>query len=108
MLRGRESTRPDNRGGTMADQKVELLRRVPLLADLNTRDLQEVAMLAEEVDVPTGQVLTREGASGSEFFVIVDGQVRIDKGGQTIRTLGPPEFLGEIALLDDSPRTATA
>jgi CRP/FNR family cyclic AMP-dependent transcriptional regulator len=90
------------------DQKLELLRRVPLLDGLSRKDLEEVGQLADEVDVPDGQVLTREGAPGSEFFVIVNGTVRIDQGGREIATLGPGDFLGEIALIDDRPRTATA
>lgn len=93
---------------THADQKLELLRRVPLLSDLGRREIEEVGRLAEEVDVPAGQVLMHEGSSGNEFFVIVEGSVRIDRGGSNVRTLGPGDFLGEIALVDGGPRTATA
>jgi CRP-like cAMP-binding protein len=93
---------------THTDQKLELLKRVPLLAGLGRREIEEVGQLAEEVDLPAGHVLMREGASGSEFWVIVDGTVSIVRGGATIRTLGPGDFLGEIALVDDGPRTATA
>jgi CRP/FNR family cyclic AMP-dependent transcriptional regulator len=59
------------------------------------------------MEVEEGKVLTREGKSGSEFFVIVDGEVSVTKNGQEIRTLGPGDFFGEIALLEDTPRTAT-
>jgi CRP/FNR family transcriptional regulator, cyclic AMP receptor protein len=90
------------------DQKLELLKHVPLFKDLSGHDLEQVGQLAEEVDVPAGQVLTREGAPGSEFFVIVDGTVRIEVGGEQIRTMEAGDFLGEIALVDDGPRTATA
>jgi CRP-like cAMP-binding protein len=90
------------------DQKLELLKHVPLLAGLSRHDLEEVGMLADEVDVPDGQILTREGASGSEFFVIIKGNVRVERGGAELRTMGEGEFLGEIALIDDGPRTATA
>ena len=90
------------------DQKLELLKHVPLLHGLSRKDLEEVGMLAEEVDVPDGYVLCREGAPGSEFFMIVSGQVRIDQGGRTIRVMDPGEFLGEIALVDEGPRSATA
>jgi CRP/FNR family cyclic AMP-dependent transcriptional regulator len=93
---------------THPDQKLELLKRVPLLSGLGKREIEEVGRLAEEIDVANGYVLTREGASGAEFFVIVDGSVRIDRGGATIRVLGAGDFLGEIALVDDGPRTATA
>jgi CRP/FNR family cyclic AMP-dependent transcriptional regulator len=90
------------------DQKLELLKHVPLLKGLSRRDLEEVGQLAEEVDVPDGQVLTREGASGSEFFMIVSGTVRVERAGATLRMMGAGEFLGEISLIDDGPRTATA
>ena len=98
------------REGEMApiDQKLELLKHVPLFKDVSRHDLEQIGQLAEEVDVPAGQVLTREGAPGSEFFVIVDGNVRIDVHGETVRTMDAGDFLGEIALVDDGPRTATA
>ena len=50
----------------------------------------------------------REGTTGNEFFVIIDGSVRIERGGSTLASLGAGDFLGEIALVDDGPRTATA
>jgi CRP/FNR family cyclic AMP-dependent transcriptional regulator len=93
---------------TQTDQKLELLKRVPLLSGLGKRDIEEVGRLADEIDLPAGHVLTREGASGHEFFVIIDGTVRVDRGGVSIGSLGPGDFLGEIALVDDGPRTATA
>jgi CRP-like cAMP-binding protein len=93
---------------TGTDEKLELLRHVPLLAGCDKRGLQEIGSLADEVDVPAGKTLMREGESGSEFFIIVDGTVGVDRGGQRIRTLGPGDFFGEIALVDGGPRTATA
>jgi CRP/FNR family transcriptional regulator, cyclic AMP receptor protein len=110
MLRRSPEPATTIREGEMAqiDQKLELLKTVPLFKDLSRHDIEQVGQLTEEIDVPAGQVLTREGAPGSEFFVVVDGSVRIDHGGQTIRSLGSGDFLGEIALIDDGPRTATA
>ena len=93
---------------THTDEKLELLKRVPLLSGLGKRDIVEVGRLAEEIDLGADHVLMREGGSGSEFFVIIDGTVRIERGGVKIRSLGPGDFLGEIALVDDGPRTATA
>jgi CRP-like cAMP-binding protein len=93
---------------THTDQKLELLKATPLLAELNRHELEEVGRLADEVDVPAGRVLMREGDSGQEFFVIIDGQVRIERGGNVLRTLGPGDFFGEIALVSEGPRTATA
>jgi CRP-like cAMP-binding protein len=93
---------------THTDQKLELLKGTPLLAGLGRKDIEEVGRLVDEVDLRAGYVLMREGDIGREFFVIIDGQVRIDKGGSTIRTIGPGDFLGSIALVTEGPRTATA
>jgi CRP/FNR family cyclic AMP-dependent transcriptional regulator len=89
------------------DTKVEALRRSPLFEGLAKKDLAELARHTEDVDVPAGQVLCKEGQSGSEFFVILEGEAQITKNGAPIRTLGPGEFFGEIALLESGPRTAT-
>src|SRR5512146_1461608 len=88
--------------------KLDLLHRVPLLSGLSRSNLEEVGRLADEIDVRAGEVLTREGTAGDTFYLIVDGTVRIDREGQVIRHLGPGDFVGEIALVDDGPRTATA
>ncbi len=90
------------------DAKLELLRRVPLFAGCKGRSLERIGQLADEVDVPDGRTLIREGAFAQEFYVIVEGRVRIDREGRTINWLGPGEFLGEIALIDHGRRTATA
>jgi CRP/FNR family transcriptional regulator, cyclic AMP receptor protein len=90
------------------DQKARLLAQVPLFSHLGKRGLEQMARLADEVDVREGTVLTREGRSGGEFFVILEGTVEVTRDGKALRTLGAGEFLGEIALLDDGPRTATA
>ena len=92
----------------MADEKLELLKRVPLLHGLGRREIEEVGRLAEEVDVPAGKVLMREGETGREFYVVVDGSVAIDRGGERLRTMENGDFFGEIALLAEGPRTATA
>lgn len=90
------------------DMKVELLSKVPLLAGLDKKHLQQVAQICDEVDLPAGRVLMRQGATGSEFYVIVAGSVRVERDGRHLRDLGPGEFLGELALVSDMPRTATA
>lgn len=93
---------------TTPDAKLDLLGRVPLFSDLGKKELREVGQLAEEIDVPAGRPLMRQGEHGREFFVIVSGSVRIDKDGQTVATMGPGDFFGEIALVDGGTRTATA
>jgi CRP/FNR family transcriptional regulator, cyclic AMP receptor protein len=90
------------------DAKLELLRRVPLFAGCERPYLHLIEQLADEVDVADGYHLMREGAFAQEFFVIVEGRVRIERGDKVINTLGPGDFLGEIAMIDHGRRTATA
>jgi CRP-like cAMP-binding protein len=90
------------------DQKLELLQRVPLFSSVGQEELEEIARIAEEMEAPAGKELTHEGRHEGYFFVIVSGTVRIERGGQTINTISDGDFLGEIALLDGGPRTATA
>jgi CRP/FNR family transcriptional regulator len=87
--------------------KVDLLRRVPLFAGLGRRELEEIQSLADEVDVAAGRELTKEGRSGQEFFLILSGRVGVVRDGVRVRTMSDGEFLGEIALLDGRPRSAT-
>jgi CRP-like cAMP-binding protein len=89
------------------DAKVELLKKVPLFAGCSKSELRELAKTADELDVREGTVLTREGKSGREFFVLISGTARVTKKGRKVADLGPGDWLGEIALLTDSPRTAT-
>jgi CRP-like cAMP-binding protein len=89
------------------DQKLELLKRVPLFKGLGRRDLEEISRLGDEVDVREGRTLTSQGELGHEFFVIISGAARVEKDGVRVRTLNDGDFLGEIALLDGRPRSAT-
>ena len=90
------------------DQKLALIAKVPLLAGLDRKHLEQVGRLADEVDLAAGKVVARQGASADEFFIIVDGTVRIERDGQHLRDLGPGDFFGELAMLGKMPRTATA
>jgi len=89
------------------DTKADALGRCPFFADLSRSELRELAKVTEDMEVEEGKSLTREGAAGSEFFVIVDGEVAVTKDGSEIRTMGEGDFFGEISLLEDRPRTAT-
>lgn len=90
------------------DRKFEVLREVPLFSDLDARSLEAISVLAREVEVPAEQILMLEGEPGDAFYIIVEGTVRIERGGRAIRSMLAGGFLGEIALLDRRPRTATA
>ena len=87
--------------------KVDLIRHVPLFSKLSKSGLQEVASIADEIDLPQGKELTREGERGREFFVILEGTADVTQGGKRIRRMGTGDFLGEIALVTKQPRTAT-
>jgi CRP/FNR family transcriptional regulator, cyclic AMP receptor protein len=89
------------------DTKVELLHAVPLFANCSKAELQRIATLADELDLGDGAMLIREGERGREFLVVVDGTVSVTKKGRKVRDLGPGDFIGEIALISDVPRTAT-
>jgi CRP-like cAMP-binding protein len=89
------------------DQKVDLIKGVPLFARCSRKELAAVASVADEIDFPAGKELTREGARGREFFVLLDGSVDVKRGGRRINRLQGGDFFGEIALISRSPRTAT-
>ena len=92
---------------THTDEKLELLKRTPLLAGLGRRDLEEVGRLADEVDLKAGHVLMRQGDPGREFFVVIEGEVTVDRDGRHVANVGPGGFVGDIALVTERPRTAT-
>ena len=90
------------------DAKIELLKKVPLFAGCTKGELRQLASIADEIELREGTVLTREGRIGHEFFVLIEGTVRITKDGRTLANLSGGDWLGEIALLTKVPRTATA
>jgi CRP-like cAMP-binding protein len=89
------------------DAKIELLKKVPLFAGCSKKELAQIAMIADEVHLPEGKTLIREGSRGSEFFVLLDGTVRVSRKGRKLAELDAGTHFGEIALISDVPRTAT-
>jgi CRP/FNR family cyclic AMP-dependent transcriptional regulator len=89
------------------DAKIQLISRVPLLAGCSKRELGRIAARTDLVDFPQGETLMAEGASGAEFFVLVEGTARVSRRGRKLADLGPGDWVGEIALISNVPRTAT-
>jgi CRP-like cAMP-binding protein len=89
------------------DAKIDLLKKVPLFAHCSKNELGNVALLADEIDMPEGKVLTTEGDPGREFFVLIEGTADVRRKGRRVNTMGPGDFFGEIALVSNRPRTAT-
>jgi CRP/FNR family cyclic AMP-dependent transcriptional regulator len=89
------------------NQKVELIRKVPLFGHLSKRQLEQIAQIADEIDLREGKEMTKQGSRGREFFVLLDGTADVKKGGRRINTMKSGDFFGEIALVSDVPRTAT-
>jgi CRP-like cAMP-binding protein len=87
--------------------KIELIKSVPLFSSCSKKELEAIAAQADELVVPAGKTLTKEGDRGREFMVIVDGAAEVRKKGRKVNTLGSGDFLGEIALISGGPRTAT-
>lgn len=90
-----------------SDPKVDLIRSVSLFQGLGRKELEQIAQLVDDVDIPAGKVLMRQGESGAEMFIIAAGSVRIERNGEFIRDAGPGTAIGEMALLSEGLRTAT-
>jgi len=89
------------------EETVDRLQGVDLLGSCTHEQLQEVARLAERVQVGEGEVLAREGRIGREFFLILSGSVAVTQMGRPVNTLGSGDFFGELAAMDPGPRNAT-
>jgi CRP-like cAMP-binding protein len=83
------------------------LQSIPLFASFSAPQLRDLAQDADEVDVPEGKALLREGAFAYEFMVIESGQAEVTRDGEHVADLGPGDFLGEIAALERGRRNAT-
>ena len=91
----------------MAGPSVELLQRIPLFADLKPRELEQLSGSFKERTFNAGETVATEGQEGAGFFVIESGEAVVTVGGDERRTLGPGDYFGDIALIDQGSRTAT-
>jgi CRP/FNR family transcriptional regulator, cyclic AMP receptor protein len=91
----------------VAGAPVDLIQRVPLFADLGRRDVEQIANSMKERNFAEGETLTVEGRGGVGFFVIEDGQARVSVHDEERAKLGPGDYFGEMALIDEGARTAT-
>ena len=83
------------------------LARVPLFSDCSKHELDRLARRTTDIVLEAGQPIIKEGRTGFEFFVIVEGTAEVTRRGKRITELGPGDFFGELALLDNAPRDAT-
>jgi CRP-like cAMP-binding protein len=88
------------------DRRAELLAGCPLFHGVGAENLAAVSDRAAEVDFPAGRVIARQGEIGTGFFIVIDGRVRVVRDNETLATLGPGDFFGELSVLDRMPRTA--
>ena len=87
--------------------KTDLIRKIPLFSECSRSELEAVATVADELQLPAGRVLIRQGDVGRELFVLVEGKVEVEQDGEKIGTRSSGDFLGEIAVVTRRPRTAT-
>ena len=91
----------------VARASVDMLKKVPLFADLDERELEQIAGSMRERTFGAGDTVTEEGAGGAGFFVVESGEADVSVDGQPRGTIGAGDYFGEIALLTGSDRTAT-
>jgi CRP/FNR family transcriptional regulator, cyclic AMP receptor protein len=91
----------------MAEGAVDLLKEVPIFSDLDQKELERIATSMKQRTFSAGDTVTSEGQTGVGFFVIEAGQATVTVGGEERRKLGPGDYFGEVALLNESARTAT-
>jgi len=86
--------------------KLRRLKEVPLFSGCSKRELEEIAAVADEIVFPAGRTLIRQGATGREFIVVLDGDVEVRRDGRELPR-GDANYFGEVALLTGAPRNAT-
>jgi len=91
----------------VATVSVDTLKKVPLFAGLDKKELEQIASSLRERRFKAGDTVTQEGAGGVGFFIVEEGEAEVDVGGEVRGVVGPGDYFGEIALINESPRTAT-
>jgi len=89
------------------DTKLDHLAQVRLFSALSKKELTQIGRASDEVTVPAGKVIVEEGATGHEFFLILEGKATVKRNGRKINSLGPSQYFGELSLLVRRPRNAT-
>ena len=91
----------------MSDKTVELLQDVPLFANFSKKQLKSVIKTAKEKEFEDGDTIVREGdMSNVGFYLVLEGQVEVKRGDKSLTKLGSGQFFGEMAVLDEKPRSA--
>jgi CRP/FNR family transcriptional regulator len=91
----------------VAAVSADTLKKVPLFSGLDNRELEQIATSMRERRFKAGDTVTQEGQGGVGFFVVEVGKAQVTVGGEDRGVVGPGDYFGEIALINDSPRTAT-
>jgi len=89
-------------------EKILLLKSVGMFSDISGEDISRLIQISREVDMPAGKQIFSTGDEGHELFILLSGQIRIHRDGRDLATLKRGDFLGEMALLDNEPRSADA
>ena len=89
-----------------APNKIDILNKVPLFSGLSKRAMNEIAKITDEIDLPAGKELIREGDPGRQFFVLLEGGAEVLRKGRKVNTLGAGDFFREISLVTERPTTA--
>jgi CRP-like cAMP-binding protein len=89
-------------------EKVAWLAKVPLFEGCSTKVIEGVADVTAEQQFAAGQAVVQQGQVGNGLFIVVSGSVRIVAGSRELGRLGPGDFVGELSVIDQQPRTATA